>query len=133
MAKRMLQALLIIIGLIALITGFMGFAGIQDTYYAVTASPNIEGNIILDSNLRYFSGLWVGVGLMLVWIALTVEQQKQALRFAAAMIFLGGIGRVVSMISFGAPPILYVVFTALELAFPLLIFWHNWVLRDTAK
>ncbi|MBN1430516.1 MAG: hypothetical protein JXB07_19250 [Anaerolineae bacterium] len=37
-------------------------------FYSVNASTSIEGNIILDSNLRFFGGL--SVGLVIFWMAL---------------------------------------------------------------
>jgi hypothetical protein len=41
------------------------------------------------------------------------------------MIFIGGIGRVISMLSLGNPSTPFIIFTLLELLFPLLILWQN--------
>ncbi len=129
MYKRILQVILAIIGLIALITGALGIVAGMTTnfgdFYGVSVSPGIEGNIILDSNLRYFSGLWLGVGLILFWMIPSIERQKLVFRLVAGMIFIGGVGRVISMLSFGVPSPLFIAFVVLELLFPLLIIWQN--------
>ncbi len=129
MYKRILQVILAVIGLIAVITGALGVAsGITTAlgdFYGISVSPSIEGNIILDSNLRYFSGVWLGLGLILFWVIPSIERQKLVFRLLAGMIFIGGVGRVVSMLSFGTPSPLFVIFSLLELFFPLLIIWQN--------
>ncbi len=129
MYKRILQVILAIIGLIALITGALGIVAGMTTnfgdFYGVSVSPGIEGNVILDSNLRYFSGLWLGVGLILFWMIPSIERQKLVFRLVAGMIFIGGVGRVISILSFGVPSPLFIAFVVLELLFPLLIIWQN--------
>ena len=129
MYKRILQVILAIIGLIALITGALGIVAGMTTdfgdFYGVSVNPRIEGNIILDSNLRYFSGLWLGAGLILFWMIPSIERQKLVFRLVAGMIFIGGVGRVISILSFGVPSPLFIAFVVLELLFPLLIIWQN--------
>lgn len=129
MYKTSLQIVLAVIGLIAVITGLMGIlAGITSDFgdfYRVHVDAGMEGNIILDSNLRYFSGLWLGLGLTLFWMIPSIERQKIVLRLTAGMIFIGAIGRVISILSFGIPSPLFILFVVLELLFPLLIPWQN--------
>jgi hypothetical protein len=75
MSKIIFQIILAIIALIAVITGFLGLSGgVAEEFYQVSMSNTIEGNIILDSNLRYFSGLSFGLGLIIFWIIPTIEQ-----------------------------------------------------------
>ncbi len=127
--KRILQVILAVISLILILTGVLGIvAGITDdlgNFYGVNVSPSTEGNVILDSNLRFYAGLSVGLGLILLWTIPSIERQKLVFRLMAGMIFIGGLGRVISMQSFGTPSPLFVVFSVLELLFPLLIFWQN--------
>ena len=131
MNRKIFQIILAIIGLIAVITGVMGMAGgIGDEFYGVDANRGIEGNIILDSNLRYFSGLWLGLGLILFWMIPSVEQKGLIFRLIAVMIFIGAIGRIYSMVSFGVPSIPFIIFTLLELLFPLLIIWQQRISRS---
>ena len=119
MVRRILQAILLVVGAIAVVTGILGLAtGILDDFYSI---ENVAANTILDSNLRYFSGLWLGLGLILLWIIPSIERQVVLLRVLSVMIFCGAIGRVVSMIMLGAPSIPFIMFTLMELAFPLLL------------
>ena len=127
--KRMFQVTLAIFGSIAAITGLIGvISGITPNlgdFYRVSVSNGVEGNIILDSNLRYFSGLWLGVGLTLFWMIPAPERQKTVFRLLSGMIFIGGLGRLISIFAFGAPSPVFVLFAVLEVFFPLLILWQN--------
>ena len=126
MSKRILQSALGIVGLILLVVGFLGLAyGVADDYYAIDIKSTIQGNIILDSNLRFSGGVWCGMGIILFWIIPSVEKQKVVFRSLCLMIFIGGIGRVLSMMTLGSPSALFILFTALEVFFPLLIPWQN--------
>jgi hypothetical protein len=126
MSRRILQAILMIVGLILIITGLLGIIyGITDDFYGISMSSNIQGNIILDSNLRFYGGLSIGLGLIIFWLIPSLEKQKIIFRLISLMILIGGIGRVISMIMVGNPSTLFIIFTMLELLFPLLIFWQN--------
>jgi hypothetical protein len=100
-------------------------AGVADEFYAVSISNEIQGNIILDSNLRFYYGLTLGLGLIIFWIIPSIEKRKTIFRLISLMIFLGAIGRVISLMTAGIPSIPFIIFTLLELFFPLLIFWQN--------
>ncbi len=127
MEKRILQIIIAIVGVVPILTGLMGILppGVSDKFYGISLNDTIQGNIILDSNYRYYSGLWFGLGVIMFWIVPSIEKQKTALRIISTMIFIGGIGRVMSMITFGIPPALFILFTVLELLFPLLILLQN--------
>jgi hypothetical protein len=50
------------------------------------------------------------------------------------MIFIGGIGRLLSMIMLGWPPVAFVAFTAIEIVgAPLFIWWQSRVARLPSK
>jgi hypothetical protein len=116
----------VIIGLVALVTGSLGIiSGVDDDFYGVHISSAVQGNIILDSNLRYFSGVWLGLGIILFWIIPSIEKQKLLFRSLCLMIFIGALGRLISIMMIGVPSLLFVSFTFLELCFPLLILWQN--------
>jgi hypothetical protein len=126
MSRRILQVILAIIGLILTVTSLWGMiAGVADEFYAVSISNEIQGNIILDSNLRFYYGLTLGLGLIIFWIIPSIEKRKTIFRLISLMIFLGAIGRVISLMTAGIPSIPFIIFTLLELFFPLLIFWQN--------
>ena len=128
MSRRILQIILAMIALLAIITGLVGIiTGITNEFYSIS---NVKANVLLDSNLRYFSGLWLGLGLIIFWIIRSIEKQKIVLRLIFVMIFIGGIGRVFSMINVGIPPTLYIIFTFLEICSPILIFWQNKIAKS---
>ena len=126
MRRRILQVILTMIGLILTITGFLGVIyGITDDFYGISVNSNIQGNIILDSNLRFYAGLSIGLGLIIFWLIPSIEKQKTIFRLISLVILTGGIGRVISMMMIGNPSTPFIIFTLLELLFPLLIFWQN--------
>lgn len=122
-AKRTLQTIVAILAVVPIITGIWGIIppGVADKYYNIIVDASDPGNVLLDSNYRYYSGIWLGLGITMLWVIPEIEKKLIVFRFISLMIFLGGIGRVVSMISFATPPALFVAFTLIELLFPLLL------------
>ncbi len=126
MSRKTLQTILAVIGFILVVAGLLGLVyGAADDFYSVNINKSIQGNIILDSNYRFSGGLWIGLGIILLWIIPSIEKHKDVLRALSLIIFTGGIGRIISMILLGNPSILFTIFTVLELLFPLLILWQN--------
>jgi hypothetical protein len=122
MAKRALQIVTAILGLIPIATGLIGMSGISDPLYKDFGLP---ANPVLDSNLRFFAGAWVGLGLALYWLIPKIEQQTVLFRAIWGMIFVGGIGRLVSMLLVGLPPAPFIGFTMLEIVgAPIFIWWQ---------
>ncbi len=133
LSRRLFQAILAVIALVAITTGLLGVVvGLTDSFY-LNASDRTQGLVVLDSNLRYFSGVWLGLGFVIIWMIPSIERQKTVFRLAAGMIFLGAVGRVFSILSFGVPSLPFVMFTLLELLFPLLIFWQNALSHSAAE
>ncbi len=111
-----------VLGVIPVLTGVVTLFGLADPIYASAGLPE---NALLDSNLRFFGGVWLGLGLALYWLIPTIEKQTVLFRVLWGMIFLGGIGRILSMILLGAPPAPFIAFAALEIVgAPLLIAWQ---------
>jgi Domain of unknown function (DUF4345) len=102
--------------------------GVDDpVYVTVGVSPNV----LLDTNLRFYSGVWIGLGVALFWLIPTIERQTVLFRVLWGMIFLGGVGRLLSMILFGWPPVAFVAFTAIEIVgAPLFIWWHSKAVKN---
>jgi hypothetical protein len=126
----MLQAVTTVLGLIPVTTGLIGLRGLDDPVYAPVSTPHA---ILLDTNLRFFSGIWLGLGLVLLWTVPSIEKQAIVFRTAWGMIFVGGIGRVLSIVFAGTPPALFVFFTLLEIiGAPLFIYWQSRVARAAA-
>ncbi|MGD0820539.1 MAG: DUF4345 domain-containing protein [Desulfomonilia bacterium] len=122
MNKRPLQVTTAILGLVPVITGIITMLGIYDPIYASAGVPRFP---LLDSNLRFFGGVWLGLGVAILWLVPSIEKQGTLFRVIWGAIFLGGIGRLLSMVFLGLPPIPFIGFTALEIiGAPLFIYWQ---------
>jgi hypothetical protein len=127
MNKRGLQIALAILGVIPVVTGIISMFGLSDPVYA---SSGVPANALLDSNLRFFGGVWLGLGFALYWLIPNVDKQTQLFRVLWGMIFLGGIGRLLSMVFLALPPLPFIGFTALEIiGAPLFIWWQAQLVR----
>jgi hypothetical protein len=122
MSKRWLQISMGVLGVIPLATGVVGLLGLRDPLYV---HFGVIPNVVLDSNLRFFSGVWLGVGLTLVAILRRIERHGTVFRALWAMIFLGGVGRILSVLDSGLPPPPFMAVIGLEIiGAPLFVFWH---------
>jgi Domain of unknown function (DUF4345) len=122
MSKRALQIVTGLLAIIPVATGLLGLLGVEDPVYVAVGVPRI---VLLDTNLRFFSGVWVGVGLALFWLIPQIERQTVLFRAIWVMIFIGGVGRLLSIWRVGAPPVPFIVFTGIELlGAPLFIWWQ---------
>jgi hypothetical protein len=123
MSKIALQIVMGVLGIIPVATGLLGLLGVEDPFYVAAGVPRI---VLLDTNVRFYSGVWLGLGLALYWLIPTIERQTVLFRAIWAMIFIGGIGRLLSMTLLALPPVAFVAFTALEIVgAPLFIWWQS--------
>jgi Domain of unknown function (DUF4345) len=77
MNKFNLQILMGLVGIIPVATGLLGMMGVDDPVYVAAGVPPI---VLLDTNLRFFAGAWVGLGLALYWLIPTIERQTVLFR-----------------------------------------------------
>jgi hypothetical protein len=123
MSKRALQISMGTLALIPVATGLVGFLGLHDPLYV---RFGVVPNVVLDSNLRFFSGIWLGVGVTVFLILRNIERHGPIFRALWAMIFLGGIGRMISIVDAGWPPPPFLGVLVLELlGAPVFVFWHR--------
>jgi hypothetical protein len=123
MSKRALQIVTAILALVPIATGVIGMFGLGDPLYKTMGLP---ANALLDSNLRFFAGVWLGLGLALAWLIPRIDTQTVLFRIFWGMIFIGGIGRLLSIAFAGAPPAPFIGFTGLEIiGAPLFIWWQS--------
>jgi uncharacterized protein DUF4345 len=128
MSKRSLQIATGVLGTIPVVTGVIGMSGLSDPIYA---SVGLPANAMLDSNLRFLSGVWLGLGLALYWLIPKIDKQTVLFRVIWGMIFLGGVGRLISMLFQALPPIPFIGFTILEIAgAPIFVLWQARVARS---
>ena len=84
------------------------------------SNPNVE------SELRYYAVFYVGFGLYLWSLAPEIARRGRELRWAAAVLFCGGLARVVGVLVDGWPEADYVVLMGVELVLPpVLVLWQR--------
>jgi hypothetical protein len=118
--KRGLQVFLGVFSLIPVIFALLGFlAG------AGRLSP--EGVAVeLDNQYRYFSGMYLVVAFLLWSIIPAIEKHGRTLFLISAAIFIGGLGRVVSYMTMGAPSQDLMVGMGIELVVPVVfVVWQR--------
>lgn len=98
MSRLLLQICTAVLVLIPLATGVVTMLGVKDPLYRPLALPQAP-----DSNLRFFGGIWLGVGLAMLWLVPSIERHGALFRALWVAVFLGGVGRLLSWIYTGAP------------------------------
>jgi hypothetical protein len=121
-----LQVVLAIVSLIPLSAGLAGIWK-GPAFYDVAAS------VSADSHMRYLSGLLFGIGIVVWWIIPRVEKSSEAFAAITAIVFVGGMARLWSLIHIGAPTggMAYAIFVELALT-PVLFFWQRRIVRLSA-
>ena len=72
--------------------------------------------------------------IAILWLVPRIETETVLFRAIWGAIFLGGAGRLLSILLVGTPPIPFVGFTALELiGAPLFIYWQHRVAEAAAR
>jgi hypothetical protein len=85
-----------------------------------------EVPVDLDSHYRYLSGLLFAVGLGFASCIPGIERRTARFRLLALIVFVGGAGRLVSLLAVGAPGEGHVFGLLMELvATPLLALWQT--------
>ncbi|AXQ27817.1 DUF4345 domain-containing protein [Solimonas sp. K1W22B-7] len=122
-APRSLKVFTLLFGLVAVGIGVGALMGLDDPIYA---KLQLQGATALDNNLRFYGGLWLSLGLMALWLVPRLAVERTLFRAIFVAIFVGGLGRVLSMIFAGMPPPEFVAFMLLEIiGAPLVLFWHH--------
>lgn len=79
----------------------------------------------LDSHFRYLSGLLLATGIGFATCIPDIERRTARFRLLACLVFVGGLGRLLSLLSIGMPGDGHVFGLAMELgAVPLLVLWQ---------
>jgi Domain of unknown function (DUF4345) len=127
MSKRNLQIATALLACVPTLTGLIAMTGVDDPLYKSMGLPR---DAMLDSNLRFYAGVWLGLGLCAFWTIPRIERQSSLFRAVWGMIFIGGIGRVLSITQLGLPYLPFVGFTLLELiGAPIFVVWQYRVAR----
>lgn len=128
---RLLPGLTGVLALIPILTGAITMMGVHDPRCAALDLP---GNPLLDSNLRFLGGVWLGLGLAAFWMVPRLHAQTVLFRVVWGAIFIGGLGRLLSMLVVGWPPAPFIAFTLLEIVgAPLFVAWHARVVNPLPR
>lgn len=121
--KKGLQIVLGVLSLIPLFFVVVGiFAGAERLGGEGVAGP-------LDNQLRYLSGVYILVTLLAWRIIPRIEEEGATLALVTMALCVGGIGRLVSMMTVGDAAPEQVLFTGLEIGAPVLILWQRAVAK----
>ncbi|NJL77373.1 MAG: DUF4345 domain-containing protein [Saprospiraceae bacterium] len=114
-----IRVFLVLYGLIAAATGFMG----------VTAKYNPAiTDAMTDNNHRFVAAIWMATALAFFYIAWNTSETA-LFRFLMIALFIGGIVRAAALINYPATPFL-IFLIAIELIPPALMLWfHNKLLN----
>ena len=130
MSRTILQTLTLLLALIPIATGLAGMVLGPAELRTFSPISTVDPQFVLDSNYRYFSGLWLALGLCLLFTVRSIEYQTMLFRVVWGAIFVGGVGRALSMGLVGMPPPPFIGFTALELlGAPLFVYWQSTIAR----
>ncbi len=125
--KRMestLKYVLYAISLVALVTGLNVLIG------GASAIPGALGGVeaTVDNELRFFSIFWIAYGAFCFWVAKNIKDQSVFIPVIAMVFFLGGVGRLMSMLLVGPPASILIPAMILELVLPMVIYALYWKL-----
>ena len=131
-----LRCVLVLLGIVNILIGInVGFGGIQTlgmqgaTRFLEITDQHVF--LVQDSHIRYFGGLYIGIGLFLVFAVMKLHKFRTALNLIFFITFIGGLARLTMNrpdILFG--PELIVSFLAEILLMPLLYFWLRSVAHE---
>jgi hypothetical protein len=125
---RFFQAICAVLGLIPILTGALTMMGLHNPEYRAAGVPM---HVLLDSNLRFYGGVWLGLGLVWLWMLPRLRTETLLFRAISLAIFVGGVGRLIAMFAVGWPPVPFIAFTALEIVgMPLLVWWQHTLRQD---
>ena len=121
-SKKTLQYVIGILALAPLLSGLIGLSGIFNPLFF----EELPVNLFLDSNLRFLNAMCIAVALSFYFILPVIEKETFACRIICFAIFMGGIGRLISIYDLGIPAFPLLIFAAFELIFPpLIIYWQK--------
>jgi len=84
----------------------------------------------LDSHFRYLSGLLLGIGLAYLTAIPRIEQHSLRFRILTAIVVVGGLGRLASLVAVGTPSASMTAALVMELVVtPALALWQHRVAR----
>jgi hypothetical protein len=75
----------------------------------------------MDSELRFYAALWGAYGIVVLRAALNLADRLSEVPWLAGVFFAGGVGRVLSRLSTGAPHPFFTLLMTIELVLPVVL------------
>lgn len=120
MSKRLLQITVAILGLVPLSAGLAGVV------LGPVAFGGPESITDLNSHFRYISGIFLAVGIAFYTTIPNIQIKTARFRLLTALVFIGGLARLLSLLIDGAPTTPHLIGLFLELvAVPALAVWQG--------
>lgn len=116
MARRRLQMLLGVMGVIATAAGA---DGVLRGTHAIRTGGRVAPDV--DSEFRFFAAWYAAAGILLLDAARQPERSSTAVRLSCGGLLAGALGRALSMRSVGRPSFLYRLLMAVEVGLPVLV------------
>jgi hypothetical protein len=124
--RRLLQAIVAVACTVSLSMGGLSVIRSAD----VLRGMNPPFPIDLDSHYRYLSGLLLGIGLVFLLSVPKIETKQTVFRTLGAIIVVGGLARLWSLIDAGVPGRGHQFGLVMELVVtPLIVLWQGRVAR----
>ena len=75
----------------------------------------------LDNIHRFKAGVYLSMGPLAIWAAITIRKQNELIYFLSFSVFMAGIGRLISMSIVGLPSKIFLIYLIPELIFPIIM------------
>jgi len=102
---KLFKITIYVLAAICIITGANDFIGGIGGLRSLGANLTESGfsDPVTDNVIRFFAGIWIGVGLLLILFLRDLKRYQPAMLALIGIIFLGGIGRIISIFQYGMP------------------------------
>ena len=61
----------------------------------------VPPQIVLDNLFRFLSGIYFGMGFLLIWVVFNIQEQNTILYFLGLIVLFSGLGRLYSTLKVG--------------------------------
>jgi hypothetical protein len=120
MNLTLLRIVLGVLGLVPIYIGVTGmFSGLERLVPGYEVSPDSDGQY------RYLSAIYLGFGVLILWVQSRLASQVPLFRILLAMVFVAGVARALPLVTLGLPSTPVLIALIFELVFPpIVVYWH---------
>ncbi|KZY35349.1 hypothetical protein A3752_19740 [Oleiphilus sp. HI0081] len=106
----------------------VAITGLNVLFGGASAIPGSTGGAeaTVDNELRFFSVFWLAYGAFCFWVAQNIQAQYKFIPSIALVFFIGGLGRLISILSVGPPASVLIPAMILEFVIPIAIYGIYW-------